>query len=73
MGSNGVDSTFLVQIEGLGGLFPVVHRVNLVGLTHKDDRVQHGFGFWVVAVTTAHTVWLPMVTLSFFYFEVAIH
>ena len=49
MGSNGVDSTFLVQIEGLGGLFPVVHRVNLVGLTHKDDRVQHGFGFWVVS------------------------
>ena len=29
MGSNGVDSTFLVQIEGLGGLFPVVHRVNI--------------------------------------------
>ena len=25
----GVDSTFLVQIEGLGGLFPVVHRVNI--------------------------------------------
>ena len=44
MGSNGVDSTFLVQIEGLGGLFPVVHRVNLVGLTHKDDRLKSSSG-----------------------------